>query len=45
MRAILLTLLLSVPSWAEGAFGTWKVIPAALGVQWRFLPEEFDRTL
>ena len=28
MRAILLTLLLSVPSWAEGAFGTWKVNPA-----------------
>ena len=28
MRAILLTLLLSVPSWAAGAFGTWKVNPA-----------------
>lgn len=27
MRAILLTLLLSVPGWAEGAFGTWKVNP------------------
>jgi hypothetical protein len=27
MRAILLTLLLSWPSWAEGAFGTWKVNP------------------
>ena len=28
MRAILLTLLLSVPSWTEGAFGTWKINPA-----------------
>ncbi len=28
MRAILLTLLFSVASWAEGAFGTWKVNPA-----------------
>jgi len=28
MRAILLTLLLSVPSWAEGVFGTWHVNPA-----------------
>ena len=27
MRAIQLTLLLSVPSWAEEAFGTWKVNP------------------
>ena len=25
MRAILLMLLLSVPNWAEGALGTWKV--------------------
>lgn len=28
MRAVLLTLLLSVPSWAEGALGIWKVNPA-----------------
>jgi hypothetical protein len=28
MRAILLTLLLSVPTWAEGVFGTWQVNPA-----------------
>jgi hypothetical protein len=28
MRATLLTLLLSALSWAEGAFGTWKVNPA-----------------
>ena len=28
MRAILLTLLLGVPSWAEEAFGTWKLNPA-----------------
>ena len=28
MRAILLTLLLGVLSWAEGAFGTWKLNPA-----------------
>ena len=28
MRAILLTLLLSGPSWAEEAFGTWKMNPA-----------------
>ena len=28
MRAILLTLLLSVPNWAEEAFGMWKVNPA-----------------
>ena len=28
MRAMLLTLLLSVPNWAEGALGIWKVNPA-----------------
>ena len=28
MRTILLALLLSIPNWAEGAFGTWKVNPA-----------------
>jgi hypothetical protein len=28
MRTVLLTLLVSAPSWAEGAFGTWKMNPA-----------------
>jgi hypothetical protein len=41
MRAILLTLLLAVPSWAEGAFGFWKMNPGRS----TFVPDAALRSL
>jgi hypothetical protein len=42
MRAILLTLLLSVPSWAEGPFGTWKISPGRSVFSGDFSPKSFS---
>jgi hypothetical protein len=42
MRTILLTLLLSVSSWAEGPFGTWKITPGRSVFSGDFSPRSFS---